>query len=205
MIILKDVERRNNKITQQRFGISVIYDTIRDNILNQEIYEFTKKIDSIFPNCFFWYPKWHMTLIRCESVKFPFKVNSDENFYRRMEEELMMQPQIELRHTYSKIDSDGVIRCFFLDINWKELSAVKEFYMDKNLNYAIIRNPWIALGNIKARKFESIEKNLEKIRGFVNEIYISDICIDIVDFAYYEDILLRKSRCIGKIKLRGSI
>lgn len=43
MIRLEDVERRNSKIIQQRFGISAIYDTMEDNILNQEIYECTKK------------------------------------------------------------------------------------------------------------------------------------------------------------------
>ncbi|RJW74916.1 hypothetical protein DW025_10535 [Coprococcus sp. AF38-1] len=205
MIRLEDVERRNSKIIQQRFGISAIYDTMEDNILNQEIYECTKKIDNIFPDCFIWYPRWHMTLIRCESVRFPFEVNSDENFYRQMVKELMVQPQIELRYTYSRIDSDGVIRCFFSETNWMELCAVKKFYMDKNLNYTIIENPWIALGNIKAEKFENVKRNIEDIRGIINEINISKICIGIVDFTYYEDVLLRKSQCIGKIKLGGSI
>lgn len=86
-----------------------------------------------------------------------------------------------------------------------ELCAVKKFYMDKNLNYTIIENPWIALGNIKAEKFENVKRNIEDIRGIINEINISKICIGIVDFTYYEDVLLRKSQCIGKIKLGGSI
>ena len=33
MLILKNVEQRNNKIIQQRFGISVIHDIMKNDII----------------------------------------------------------------------------------------------------------------------------------------------------------------------------
>lgn len=203
MIRVEDVKRRNDKIIQQRFGISVIYNTNQDDTLNQEMCVYSKKIDAIFPNCFVWYPNWHMTLIRCESVEFPFKVKSNDSFYKQMVNELKIQPQIKLKYTHSRIDSDGVIRCFFSKTNWGELCAVKNFYMSKNLNYSIIENPWIAIGNIIPEKCENVKRNIEKINCIINENNIPDICIDIVDFTYYEDVLLRRILSIGKVRLEG--
>lgn len=205
MIRAEDVERRNSKIIQQRFGVSVIYDAMQDNVLNQELCVYMKCFEAIFPSCFVWYPKWHMTLIRCKSVEFPFKVSLDDGFYKQMVKELMMQQQIKLKYTHSRIDPDGVIRCFFSEINWRELCAVKKFYMGKNLNYSIIENPWIALGNVTTEKYENVKRNIGNISCIINEINIPDICIDIVDCTYYEDVLLRRSKCIGKIRLGENI
>lgn len=205
MLILKNVEQRNNKIIQQRFGISVIHDIMKNDIINQEIRKYTQKIDSMFPDCFIWYPKWHMTLIRCESVGFPFKVSSNEYFYRQMVKELTAQSQIELTYRYSRIDSDGVIRCLFSETNWKELREVEKFYTSKDLNYAVIGSPWIALGNIRTEKFKTVKRNIEDIKSIINEINISKIYIGIINLVYYEDILLQKSRCIDVVKLGESI
>ena len=200
MIKLEDAEQRNKKIIQQRFGVSAIYDTIPNSTLNKEICKYIKIIDNMFPNCFLWYPNRHMTLIRCESVRFPLRVSSNEDFYKEMKKELMILPKIRLKYTYSKIDSDGVIRCFFAEIDWEDLYAVKKFYMNKGLNYTMIENPWIALGNIKIEKFNDVKMRIENLKDVVNEINISDIVIDVVDFIYYEDVLLRKSQCIGREK-----
>lgn len=201
MISLEKVEQRNSKILQERFGVSIIFDALQNNVLNQELDVLVRQFEDNYPDCFVWYPRLHMTLIRCKSVRLPFIVNPNDESYKQMEKELMVHPKFKLEYAGSNIGSDGVLRCYFSNVSWKNLSAVKQFYACNKMNYSIIDKPWIALGNIRTEEFGNIRMNMERIEDILEDIYISNIDIQIMDVIYYEDILLRKCQYLGSIKL----
>lgn len=204
MICLESVEERNCKIKQKRFGVSAVFE-ITTNPLYEQLYSYKNQLDKIFPNCFIWYPRWHMTLIRCKSVKYPFEISPSEKFFEQMKTELSDQPQIKLENTCNSVASDGVLRCYFSEIKWPSLDAVHNFYLEKDLQYTIIHTPWIALGNIRADRLEDIKLNMDTVSYILNKKHLSKICIQIIRFIYYEDILLQKSQCIGNAILGGCI
>ena len=196
MIDLESLAQRNHKIKQQRFGISVIFEA-QNSILYEQLYNYKEQFDEIFPNCFVWYPRWHMTLIRCKSTPNLFSVNPDDESFKRMKRELSEQPKIELINTGNTIALDGVLRCYFSEIKWLNLNAVDNFYLGKGLQYKIIDTPWIALGNVKIDKLEEINSDMNTVNNILNKKYISNICIQSIKFVLYEDILLQKNQCIG--------
>lgn len=196
MINLESLANRKHKVEQQRFGISAIFE-VSNSILYEQLYNYIKQFDEFFPSCFFWYPRWHMTLIRCKSTPNIFSVNPDEESFMRMRRELSKQPQIELVSTYNTIALDGVLRCYFSEIKWSNLNAVDNFYLEKGLQYELIHTPWIALGNVKMDKLEELKSDMNTVNNILNEKYISNVCIQMIKFILYEDILLKKSKCIG--------
>lgn len=200
MICLKSVYLRNRKIMQKRFGISAVFE-ITASPLFEQLHNYKYQLDESFPDCFFWYPRWHITLIRCKSVNKPFIINPNEIFFEQMKTELSKQPQIKLVNIYNDIASDGVLRCYFSEIKWICLDAVNNFYLKKGLHYTTIHIPWVALGNIKADKLENIKFNMDIINDILNNKHLPEIWIKTIKFIYYEDILLQKSQCIGKTVL----
>lgn len=200
MINLENLVQRDYKIKQQRFGISVIFE-VPNSILYEQLCSYRKQFDEFFSNCFVWYPKWHMTLIRCKSIPNQFSVNPDEELFKQMKRELSEQPQIELVSTCNTIASDGVLRCYFSEIKWMSLKSLDNFYLGKGLQYRIIHAPWIALGNVKIDKLEEIKADMNTVNNILNKKYISNICIQTIKFVFYEDILLQKNQCIGNVFL----
>lgn len=200
MISVERLVQRNHKIKQKRFGISVIYE-IQNSILYDQLYNYKMQIDELLPNCFVWYPRWHMTLIRCRSVRNPFIVNPNAEAFEQMKRELSEQPHIELMNIYNIIASDGVLRCYFSEIKWLSLNALNNFFVENGLQYTIIHTPWIALGNVTIDGLEKVKLNMDTINNTLSKSYISNICIQTVKFVFYEDVLLLKNQCIGNVAL----
>lgn len=204
MINLESLAQRNHKIEQKRFGISAIFE-VSNSILYEQLYNYKKQFDEFFPNCFVWYPIWHMTLIRCKSTPNIFSINSDEKSFKRMKSELSQQPKIKLVSTSNTIALDGVLRCYFSEIKWSNLNAVDNFYLEKGLQYKLIHTPWIALGNVKMDKLEELKSDMNTVNNILNKKYISNICIQIIKFVFYEDILFKKNKCIGNVFLEECV
>ena len=203
MIKEESIKWRNNKIQQQRFGISVIYNVINNNELQTILNYNINRLEKFLPDTFIWYPKWHVTFVRCESVQHPFNVSREEYAFLQLKELLKHQRPFLLKYKYSEIGEDGVLRSYFKKKKKNDFNIVDNFYKIKKLNYKIIEEPWISLGNIKLKSFENAEFYFDKLENIVGKFKIFDILVKEIECVYYEDILLQNNMCIGSISLGG--
>ena len=205
MLKFEDIENRNSKYLQKRYGISIVYGlNIPDNLLAY-IFEIQNACNELFLNCFDWYEtkRIHSTLIRCKSSFNPILYKKFEN--HRFLSKLKAIPKFEMSTENLTIATDGAIRLF---LSSKELPLPvgdEEIYKlenDLKINLRLIEKPWLTLANMKPNQLlvEHVNNNLTNFSSeFINQQLI--IPVDCLKAIYFEDTGYQKTKILNEIKL----
>lgn len=203
MISIAAVKERNMKIRQKRYGVSIIYGMPFNIFLKNEISSLINDIENMMPSSFIWYNKFHLTAVRCISIL-------DSILYKNINCTNLLEcfrkvPIINLNYKNTLLNPDGVIRIYFNKIEFPLYAnnVIRDFYENYSLNYKIINEPWIALGNINLNKISLQEPEFNEFIKYLNTVNFTNISIDELNIVYYEDVLFEVCYVLGKTYLKG--